>query len=640
VDVEGRAYTLFSIKSIDAERRTISGVASTPEMDADGDIVDPQGLSFDPEIPLLLFHDVKSPVGWARLWGASKDGINVTAQVAQIDEDGAVKRRLDEAWHSIKARLITGFSLKVMSTREHVKKLATGGLHWQKAHVPEISLVTFPANKSARIITVKSLDAASRAASGHGGSDPSRPGATGNHRHTMKSTSERLTEIKATLKAKGDRLAEIVDKEDRTAEERSELETLKTDSASLTEEIGNLEALESVNAALATPITGRKATHYVIPSVGAHTKDTTPPGIHFARFVMCKMAAAFDRDVEGRTALHFAQHYMKHDPLVMAALKANVPAATTTDPTWASPLVEYNTIASEFIEFLRPTTIIGQIPGLRRVPFFMRAVGQTTGGSAAWVGEGRAKPLTRFAFNATTLAHTKLAAISVLTDDVVRFSSPSAEGIVRDALADAIRERGDLDFIDPSNAGTANIKPASITNAATPLTSQGNSAEDVRADIAALVGAFVTENMNVASLVLIMPNTLALMLSLMRNAQGVREFPDITVNGGTLEGIPVVASQYAVFGSPTGSLVIALNASELFLADDGNVTVSASREASLEMDDAPSSRSSSPVTESTLVSMFQTNSVALRAERSINWALRRTEAVQYMEDVDWAVGSP
>ena len=48
-----------------------------------------------------------------------------------------------------------------------------------------------------------------------------------------------------------------------------------------------------------------------------------------------------------------------------------------------------------------------------------------------------------------------------------------------------------------------------------------------------------------------------------------------------------------------------------------------------------------PATPTTMVSMWQTNSIALRAERFINWDKRRDEAVVYMDDVNWgSVGSP
>src|SRR3546814_12046862 len=76
----------------------------------------------------------------------------------------------------------------------------------------------------------------------------------------------------------------------------------------------------------------------------------------------------------------------------------------------------------------------------------------------------------------------KVAAISVLTDELIRFSDPSAENYVRDALADVLVARMDTDFIDPAFAGSANVSPASITNGVTPTTSSRTDADAVRAD--------------------------------------------------------------------------------------------------------------------------------------------------------------
>jgi hypothetical protein len=60
-----------------------------------------------------------------------------------------------------------------------------------------------------------------------------------------------------------------------------------------------------------------------------------------------------------------------------------------------------------------------------------------------------------------------------------------------------------------------------------------------------------------------------------------------------------------------------------------------SREASLEMSDAPSHDSITPTGSTSLVSMFQTNTVAIRAERTINWMRRRTQSVAYLTSADW-----
>jgi HK97 family phage major capsid protein len=122
-----------------------------------------------------------------------------------------------------------------------------------------------------------------------------------------------------------------------------------------------------------------------------------------------------------------------------------------------------------------------------------------------------------------------------------------------------------------------------------------------------------------------------LAISLMTNSLGNKEFPDINMNGGTLLGLPVVTSENipATTGSPAeGYPIILASTTDILLADDGDVTIDASREASLQMDTAPDS----PATASTtFVSMFQQNMVAIRAERYINWAKRRAAAVQFIQ---------
>jgi hypothetical protein len=70
--------------------------------------------------------------------------------------------------------------------------------------------------------------------------------------------------------------------------------------------------------------------------------------------------------------------------------------------------------------------------------------------------------------------------------------------------------------------------------------------------------------------------------------------------------------------------------SEIYLADDGSVTLDASDVASIQMDSAPSHDSSTP-TAASLVSMWQTNSIAFRAERFIWWGARRSGAAQWID---------
>src|SRR5690606_37751425 len=93
------------------------------------------------------------------------------------------------------------------------------------------------------------------------------------------------------------------------------------------------------------------------------------PGIEFARYAMCKLAAKGNPDMALRLA---KQHYGNNERIVRAldiqaqgidlgnVMKATVEAGTTLDSTWAAPLVDYQNFAGDFVDYLRPRTIIGR----------------------------------------------------------------------------------------------------------------------------------------------------------------------------------------------------------------------------------------------------------------------------------------
>ena len=129
----------------------------------------------------------------------------------------------------------------------------------------------------------------------------------------------------------------------------------------------------------------------------------------------------------------------------------------------------------------------------------------------------------------------------------------------------------------------------------------------------------------------------ALALSLLLNPLGQTEFNGVTMSGGSFLGIPVITSEYLSPVSAGGFVVLA-NAGDIYFADEGGVQVDMSREASLQMLDNPTNNSISG-TATSMVSMFQTNSVAFRAERILNWAKRRASAVAVLNEVNWGLPS-
>ena len=350
----------------------------------------------------------------------------------------------------------------------------------------------------------------------------------------------------------------------------------------------------------------------------------TEKGVGFVRLV----SALARTEGNWSLAADVAKQWSDSSPEVEAILRAPkdviktaVSAGTTTDTTWAAPLVQYTNLATEFVEYLRPRTILGQINGFRRVPFKTKVPRQTAGASVNWVGEGKVKPLTSLAFDSITLDHHKVAGIIPVTEELMRLSSPSAEMLVRDDLAAAIAQFIDAEFLDISNAAT-DVSPASVTYGLTPITATGTTAAAFRLDVKSMFASLLSTNLQIAGGTWIMTQQQAVAFSLMQNALGQPEFPGLTVTGGTLLGFPVVTSENltASTGSPAdGYPITFVLPQEILLADDGGVTVDISREASVQME--------SPFTASTtMVSFWQHNLVGVRVERYITWKTRRSVA--------------
>ncbi|WP_436873714.1 phage major capsid protein [Kosakonia sacchari] len=635
-----RACTLMTVKAVNEDERIITGIASTPSPDRDGDIIEPEGAKFRSDTPFLWQHDRSQPIGTC-MPKMTNDGLEITAKLVKPTPDmpSQLAARLDEAWASIKAGLVRGLSIGFRPIEYSF--LDEGGIRFLSWDLLEVSAVTIPANAECSIQTVKSFDRQLLAASGH-----EKPvvklhqpaGATAKKSTEIKGKNMNIAEQIKSFEVKRSALAASLDEimskaaeEGRTldAEEEESYDNTSTEIKAVDAHLKRLRDMENNMAATAKPVA--KAAAGVVDTVDnrapgiIRVDQKLEKGIAFARFAKALAAANGSRS----EALEIARKQYPDDSKLHHVLKAAVGAGTTTDPTWAGALVEYQEYAQDFVEFLRPQTIIGRfgqgnIPALRQVPFNIRIPAQTSGGSANWVGQGKAKPLTKLDFESITFAFAKVAAIAVLTDELIRFSNPAADALVRNALAEAVIARLDTDFINPSKAEAAGISPASITNGIVATPSTGNPDDDA----AAAFGVFVAANLQPNGAVWLMSSTTALALSMRKNTLGQKEYPEMTLLGGTFQGLPVIVSQYV------GNLLVLVNAPDIYLADDGGVAVDMSREASLEMESDPTGDSITP-TGTELVSMFQTNSVAIRAERWINWKRRRTAAVAVISGVNY-----
>ncbi len=627
-----RAYSVLTLKAVeDGDQRIIEGTASDISTDRMGDVVDPKGAVFKLPLPLLWQHDKSQPIGHVVSATVTKSGIKIRAEIAR-----GVLPFIDNAWALIKAGLVRGLSIGFRPLEDGIEQIpGSFGLKFTSWEWLELSAVTIPAHQDATISTIKQFDtdrALSGTAAAVGVSPAGVPASSSRQArkgaNTMQPISEQITSVKNELQQKSTQLEELMGRDGTEGglneDESADLDTLTSEVKGLTTKISRLSALEAAQAQNAKTVsfgTSQARVQGYSPAVTVtdHAKEL-PKGTLFTRYAMAKAAGKGSLS----DTLAYAKRWDAQTPQVTAYIKAEAGTSVVQSPGWGGELVYANNLSSEFVDLLRPLTIIGRVEGFRNVPFNVRIPIQSGGSTVNWVGEAAAKPVTELAFTTATVPYHKIAGIVVLTEELIRLSSPSAEEAVRRDLTAQIAQFMDEQFIRIAVTAGAN-NPASITNGVTAPNASSTTLAALMADLNTAIGSIVSAGHSATGLVITTTSEVALRLSLMSNALG--QTPpgfSVTPQGGTLLGYPVIVSDSV----DADSLVI-FKPSEIFLADDGRVTLDASNQATLDMDggDTPD------------FNLWQKNCVAIRAERWITWLKRRTGAVAIIDTIAYVPGT-
>jgi hypothetical protein len=337
-----------------------------------------------------------------------------------------------------------------------------------------------------------------------------------------------------------------------------------------------------------------------------------PPGTAVSRYLMVNALARDD----GYRASVLAERF-NTTPQVAACLtaelqgKAAIAPGTTTDSTWASPLAAYG-IASEALQLIRGASILGALePKFRRVPFrtkVPRETGSGTGG--AWVGEGLSTPAAATAYDTLSMESYKAQKIVVLSQELLKLGDPGAERAIRESVAAGVGAFLDGELLTPTVTLSAGLRPASIANDETEVTSTGSTAAQITADLASLLAAIATD---AGSLVWVMrPTTAATIAMRLAGAGQPTDLPR------SLFGAPVVISA----NSP--AQVTLIDAAHILYADDGAIEIDTTEEATIQMTDTPVD----PAIASTVFeSLWQKN----------RWAVKVTKWLAYLRAQDGAV---
>jgi HK97 family phage major capsid protein len=306
---------------------------------------------------------------------------------------------------------------------------------------------------------------------------------------------------------------------------------------------------------------------------------------------------------------------MRANERVRAITKAAVAAGTTTDTDWASALTEYRQVSAGFVESLRPISIFDRLladNAIRRVPMRSRVVAVTTAATGAETAEGKPRKVSELALGEDTLPVRNVNATVVLSDEVARSASAAATAMLGTELRNGVAAASNGVFVDR------------ITNGITATASAGATAANALTDIGKLLDGVA---LGEASRPYFVMNPARAKSGAMKlTTAGTFAFPALTPFGGSIVGIPVLVTDAV----DTGEVLLIDGAG--IAGDSDVVTLDASGQATLQMDDAPAD----PVAATTVVtSLWQHNLRALRAYRYFAVERFRDDAVAAISGAAW-----
>jgi len=185
---------------------------------------------------------------------------------------------------------------------------------------------------------------------------------------------------------------------------------------------------------------------------------------------------------------------------------------------------------------------------------------------------------------------------------------------LRDELTRGLSAFLDDALLSTTAANAATGAPAGLLNAEPRFGSAGSSTANVHTDVVKLIGDFSATNPGIERMAIVMSPGTAARVALATAA------PDSTMDGGHLFGVPAFTSPAA------GANLIAVDLSAIVIADNDELNVDLSQQASVELSTTPTS----PVVSGTVhVSLWPLGLVGLRCRRYLNWKRARTSAILY-----------
>jgi HK97 family phage major capsid protein len=235
---------------------------------------------------------------------------------------------------------------------------------------------------------------------------------------------------------------------------------IKGQVATTVKEVLGAEMADVVREAVATALKSARPDGYV----GRMLDDGTVPvrmvpqmerGLMMARSLRAIAAMKLSGGGGGEKVIEILKGWGSHD-VAEAWTSARTKALAAGDPTGGGFLVPTQ-FSTDVIELLRPSAVVRSLnPLVMPMPMGSVKVPRIgTGATATYIGENKDLTKTQQVLEQITLSFKKLSCLVPISNDLIRYSSPSADTIVRDDMVRSMATREDKAFIrDDGTSGT------------------------------------------------------------------------------------------------------------------------------------------------------------------------------------------
>jgi HK97 family phage major capsid protein len=369
-----------------------------------------------------------------------------------------------------------------------------------------------------------------------------------------KARSESIEKMDAILTAAGEN--------DLSEAEQKSFDDARAEVDALDLRIKRVEEVEALKAKSAVPAAAPvEAKAYAAP------RAPKEKGTDFARIVRC--LAASKGNV--RDAAYVAEQTFGPEG---ADIAKALGAATGSAGGFLVP----ENYSSEIIELLRNRAIVRQA-GAMVMPLVngnLSIPKLTAGSTASYIGENSNVSTSQPTMGQIRLTARTLAALVPVSNQLIRYSSPQADSVVRDDLVAGMAVTEDAAFLRDQGIGAAPKGIRYWANSGNVFASAGTSAANIETDFKGAINKLESNNVRMIRPVWFLSPRTKNALWTLRDASGNLIFPEI--RDGNLWGYPVFVSNSVPsnLGSGSDSEIYLVDMADAVIAEDQGIVIDVS----------------------------------------------------------------